>query len=78
MNTNDMTQHVFQFQKVMGVDSFAMHHSVSTPLLNKSVFLPGRHSLDSPISLQLEFKKTYNFRGSPQNLNNKGNMTAVL
>lgn len=62
MNTNDTTQHVFQFNEVMGADNFATHHSVSAPVINKFVFLPGCHSLDSPITLLPKFKEIYNFR----------------
>lgn len=62
MNTNDVTKRAFQFQKVMGADNFATHHSVSVLVINKFVFLPGCHSLDSPITLLPKFKKIYNFR----------------
>ena len=51
------------FQEVMGTDNFASHHSVSAPAINKFVFLPGCHSLDSSITLLPKFKKIYNFRG---------------
>lgn len=62
MNTNYMTKHVFQFQKVIGADNFSTHRSVSVPVINKFVFLLGCHSVDYPITLLPKFKKTYNFR----------------
>lgn len=52
----------FNSKKVMEADNSAAHHSVSAPLINKFVFLPGCHSLHSPIILLPEIKKIYNFR----------------
>ncbi len=46
----------------MGADNFATHHSVSVPLINKFVFLPGCQSLDFPISLLPKLKKYIEFQ----------------
>lgn len=56
MNTNDMTPQVFQLGNIMAADNFAGHHSVSVPVINKFVFLPGCHSMDSPFAFDFRRK----------------------
>lgn len=62
MDTNNMTQPVFQFQKVMGADiQHLITHCLSAAVINVSLLLSDSHTLDSLlITLPLQINKTTN------------------